>query len=164
MTELSCAIDENGTILGFIIEQDGETVRYEADNIAEFINHVNSLFGDETCNCGHEHDDDPQNIEEWYQEWRKNINEITDKEKDLIALKETYAQMEQKIIDETDFKELYGKNNEAVRKNHVKNELKDMVDERHDLELRISYLKRRIDFIKSLMSIQKTLIEYGVME
>lgn len=116
------------------------------------------------CNCGHEHKEEPETIDEWYGEWRRNIDEITAKEKDLITLKESYAQMEQKIIDETNFKALYGKNNEAVRKNHVKNELKDMVDERHDLELRISYLKRRIDFIKSLMSMQKTLIEYGVME
>ena len=111
-----------------------------------------------------EKDTDPQTIDEYFREWDSAVEEITEKEKELITLKETYVQMEQKIIDETDFKELYGKNNEAVRKNHVKNELKDMVDERHDLELRISYLKRRIDFIKSLMSIQKTLIEYGVME
>lgn len=105
-----------------------------------------------------------ETIQDFYNEWERNINEINDKETELITLKETYNQMEQKIIDETNFKALYGKNNEAVRKNHVKNELKDMVDERHDLELRISYLKRRIDFIKSLMSMQRTLIEYGVME
>ena len=105
-----------------------------------------------------------ETIQDFYNEWERNINEINDKETELITLKETYNQMEQKIIDETNFKALYGKNNEAVRKNHVKNELKDMVDERHDLELRISYLKRRIDFIKSLMSMQRTLIEYGVIE
>jgi len=111
-----------------------------------------------------EKDTDPQTIDDYFREWDSAVDEITEKEKELIGLKETYAQMEQKIIDETNFKALYGKNNEVVRKNHVKNELKDMVDERHDLELRISYLKRRIDFIKSLMGMQKTLIEYGVME
>ena len=111
-----------------------------------------------------EKDTDPQTIDDYFREWDSAVDEITEKEKELIGLKETYAQMEQKIIDETNFKALYGKNNEVVRKNHVKNELKDMVDERHDLELRISYLKRRIDFIKSLIGMQKTLIEYGVME
>ena len=75
--------------------------------------------------------------------------------------KDTYAQMEQEIIDTFDFKAAYGKNNETVRKNHVRNELKDMVDERHDLELRISFLKRRITYIKSLMSMQETLLKYG---
>ena len=69
--------------------------------------------------------------------------------------------MEQDILNNTDFKELYGRNNESVRKAHIKNELKDLVDTKHDLELRINFLKRRIEYIKELMRMQETLLEYG---
>lgn len=111
-----------------------------------------------------EKDTDPQTIDDYFREWDSAVDEITEKEKELINIKETYAQMEQQILEETDFKELYGANNQKVRDNHVKNELKDLVDKKQDLQLRTDYLKRRIDFIKNLMSMQKTLIEYGVME
>jgi len=103
-------------------------------------------------------------IEDYFNEWEKAILELTDKEREQINLKETYAQMEQEIIDNTDFKELYGANNQKVRDNHVKAELKDLVDKKHDLELRINYLKRRIDFIKAIMRMQGILIDNGVLE
>lgn len=103
-------------------------------------------------------------LEEYFNEWEKAILELNDKGIELINLKESYAQIEQDIIDNTNFKELYGANNQKVRDNHVKNELKDLVDKKHDLELRIDYLKRRIDFIKSLMRMQGILLESGVVE
>ena len=105
--------------------------------------------------------EEAETIEEWFTLWNRYVYELTQKEQELMDIKETYAQMEQEIIDTTDFKKIYGKNNETVRKNHVRAELKDLVDERHDLELRISFLKRRITYIKSLMSMQETLIKYG---
>ena len=111
-----------------------------------------------------EKNNNPSTIEDYFQEWESAINEISKKEKELINIKETYAQMEQQILEETDFKELYGANNQKVRDNHVKNELKDLVDKKQDLQLRTDYLKRRIDFIKNLMSMQKTLIDVGVIE
>ena len=101
----------------------------------------------------------PETIDEYYGEWEKAINEITNKSKELLDLKETYVQKEQDIIEKTDFKELYGANNQKVRDNHVKKELKDLVDKKHDTEIRIDYLKRRISFIKSVMNMQKTLLE-----
>lgn len=93
--------------------------------------------------------DEPKSIEDYYEEWKAAIDEINTKTKELLDLKETYNQMEQDIIDNTDFKELYGANNQKVRDNHVKNELKDMVEQKQTLEIRIDYLKRRIDYIKS---------------
>ena len=110
------------------------------------------------------HVTEPVTIDEWFNEWDKCTNELSEKESDLITIKETYNQLEQTIINETDFKALYGKNNETVRKNHVHNELKDIVDNKHDLELRINYLKRRIEYIKELMRMQNTLIYAGVLE
>jgi len=105
--------------------------------------------------------EEAETIEEWFTLWNRYIYELTEKEQELMNIKETYNQMEQQIINTTDFKEIYGKNNETIRKNHVRAELKDIVDTRHDLELRINFLKRRISYIKSLMSMQETLLKYG---
>ena len=106
---------------------------------------------------------EPKSIEDFFNEWEKAINELKDKSVELINLKESYNQMEQDIVENTDFKELYGANNQKVRDNHVKNELKDMVDAKHDLELRIEYLKRRIDFVKNVLAMQRVLIESGAV-
>lgn len=96
-----------------------------------------------------------------FETWDNFIMELSDKELELINLKEMYVQLEQEIIDETDFKELYGKNNETVRRNHVKNELKDIVDKRNELEISINYLKRKLDFQSKLVAMKIELIKYN---
>ena len=106
----------------------------------------------------------PTTIEDYFKEWEIAIEELAEKEKEQINLKETYNQLEQDILLNFDFKEAYGKNNESIRKNHVKNELKDIVDRQNDLKLRINYLVRRIDFIKNIMRMQGILIDSGVLE
>lgn len=103
-------------------------------------------------------------IEDYYNEWDNIIIELSEKEVDLINLKETYAEQEQEILSNTDFKELYGANNDKVRKNHIKKELKSLEDAKNDLNVSIDYLKRRIEFIKSIMAMQRTLIDSGVLE
>ena len=107
---------------------------------------------------------EPVTIEDYYSEWEKIVKELSDKEVELINLKEVYSEKEQEILLNTDFKELYGKNNEGIRKNHIKKTLQAMTDAKNDLEISISYLKRRIEFIKSLMSMQRTLLESGMVE
>lgn len=106
----------------------------------------------------------PVTIEDYYSEWEKIVKELSDKEVELINLKEVYSEKEQEILLNTDFKELYGKNNEGIRKNHIKKTLQAMTDAKNDLEISISYLKRRIEFIKSLMNMQRTLLENGMVE
>lgn len=103
-------------------------------------------------------------IDDYFREWGKSIDDLKTTHIELINLKETYAQLEQEIVENTDFKELYGANNQKVRDNHVKNELKDLVDIKHELKLKSEYLSRRIDFIKNLMAMQRTLIESGAIE
>lgn len=103
-------------------------------------------------------------IDDYFREWEKSIDDLKTIHIELINLKETYAQLEQDIVENTNFKELYGANNQKVRDNHVKNELKDLVDKKHELELKSEYLSRRIDFIKNLMAMQRTLIESGAIE
>ena len=103
-------------------------------------------------------------IDDYFREWEKSIDDLKTTHLELINLKETYAQLEQDIVENTDFKEIYGANNQKVRDNHVKNELKDLVDKKHELKLKSEYLSRRIDFIKNLMAMQRTLIESGAIE
>lgn len=84
-------------------------------------------------------------------EWEKLVNELSDKEVELYNLKEAYLIAEQKIINETDFKELYGKNNDKVRNNHVKSELSDMVSSMKDLEFGINWIRSYIPLLKELI-------------
>ena len=92
-------------------------------------------------------------------EWSKLITDLGDKEVKYYNLKEKYNELSEKIIESTDFKELYGKNNESVRKNHVKNELSDMVKEIKSLEFSIDYCKRRIMFLKQLIHTKTVLLQ-----
>lgn len=92
-------------------------------------------------------------------EWSKLITDLGDKEVKYYNLKEKYNELSEKIITSTDFKELYGKNNETVRKNHVKNELSDMVKEIKSLEFDIDYCKRRISFLKQLIHTKTVLLQ-----
>ena len=103
-------------------------------------------------------------IDDYFKEWESAIIELSEKEVDLINLKELYSEQEQEILSNTDFKELYGANNDKVRKNHIKKELKSLEDAKNDLIVSIDYLKRRIDFIKNIMAMQRTLIDSGVLE
>lgn len=100
-----------------------------------------------------------KNVEEISQEWENLIIELSDKEVDYYNLKEKYNGLSENIIASTDFKELYGKNNETVRKNHVKNELSDIVSELKTLEFSIDYIKRRISFLKQLIHTKTVLLE-----
>lgn len=92
-------------------------------------------------------------------EWGKLITELSDKEMSLYHLKEKYNALSEEIIQSTDFKELYGKNNESIRKNHVKNELSDIFDELKTLKFSIDYCKRRLNYLKGLVTVKTALLE-----
>ena len=105
-----------------------------------------------------------KSIEDYYIEWSDLLETISDKTIELHNLKEKLLQKEQDIIENTDFKALYGKNNAEIRKAHLKKELQADYDAKFELELQISNAKRRIDFIKSLMNMNSILIDAGVIE
>ena len=107
---------------------------------------------------------DEKTIDDWFNDWDKLINEVNVKSMQLYILKEKIFEKEQKIINETDFKELYGKNNADVRKNHLKQTMQADYDAKNDLEHDIDCAKRRINFIKSMMDMQRALIDAGVIE
>ena len=92
-------------------------------------------------------------------EWSKLITELCDREKDLYKVKEEYNALSEKIIAETDFKALYGKNNESIRKQHVKSELSDMYEIIKAHEFGIDYCKRRISYLKSLIRVKSVIME-----
>lgn len=91
-------------------------------------------------------------MQEYLQEWEKLINELSEKELALIEWKNVYRIKEEEILNNTDFKALYGANNEKVRRNHVKNELADWDNIIIDLQLSIDYITRRISFLKGLVN------------
>ena len=92
-------------------------------------------------------------------EWEDSINELCQKEIALNQWKEVYNVKSEEIIAETDFKELYGKNNADIRKQHVRNELTDWYDTIKDLEFSITYLERRIFFLRELVKIKRLVYE-----
>lgn len=109
----------------------------------------------------------PTTIAEYYTEWEKAITELSNKEERLTKVKEEYNQKEFDIVflnkENVDFKELYGSTSEKVRKQHAALKLQKLANEKTDLELSIDYLKRRIDFIKSIVK-AKLFTVYGVGE
>ena len=92
-------------------------------------------------------------------EWEDLVNELTDLEVDLLQSKEKYQVLSDKVIEETDFKALYGKNNDSVRKQHVKNEFPEDYGHIKDLEFQIDWTVRRIAFLKELVRVKRTLME-----
>lgn len=89
-------------------------------------------------------------IGEYFNEWESLIEELSQKEQAYIEWKEFYRIKEEEIINTVNFKELYGANNEKVRRNHVKNALKEYDKIIKDLELSIDWIKGRISFLKGI--------------
>ena len=100
-----------------------------------------------------------RNVEDISVEWENNITELQELEDSYFKHKEAYENKSQEIIESTDFKALYGKNNESVRKNHVKNTLIAEYNTIHRLEREINHLKRRISFLKVMVYLK---IDIGV--
>ena len=89
-------------------------------------------------------------MNECFEEWEQLIEELSQKEQAYIEWKEVYRIKEEEILNTVNFKELYGANNEKVRRNHVKNALKQYDDNIVELELSIDWIKRRISFLKEI--------------
>ena len=84
-------------------------------------------------------------------EWHFLVHELSDKEVELLKLKE-YIQSESFHIETTfDFKEAYGKNNADIRKQHIKVELADVFDKVQSLELSINWIRSYIPLLKEVV-------------
>jgi len=93
-------------------------------------------------------------VQDCLNEWEKLVNELSEKEEDYYTKKEAYQGLSEEIISVTDFKALYGKNNDSIRKQHVKEELSDEYEELKQLEFRMDYIKRRVSFLKTLVKVK----------
>lgn len=88
-------------------------------------------------------------------EWEDLLEELSEKEIELTYLKEKIFEKEQLIINETDFKEVYGKNNADVRRNHLLSLMKTDYDNRNTLELSVDWINRRISFLRELVKCKR---------
>ena len=98
-------------------------------------------------------------ITDYLSEWENLIEELSVKEVLLYKKKEAYQVMSDKIIEETNFKEIYGKNNAEVRKTHVKNELMTEYETIKALEFSVDWIGRRISFLRELIRVKRTIME-----
>ena len=85
-------------------------------------------------------------IQDLLDKWETLINKVSMQEIELYNLKEEIFNEEQKIISKTDFKEIYGKNNADVRKQHLQSVMKPKYDSKKVFELTLEANKRRIIF------------------
>lgn len=95
-------------------------------------------------------------------EWYNLISELSQKEEELYSIKELYARKEFFIVymdDSIDFKAMYGSTAEKVRKQHAKNKLRDLDEEIKSLELSVDYCKRRLSYLKGLVTVKTALID-----
>ena len=99
---------------------------------------------------------------DYLRQWDELIEELSEKEIALFQWKQVYEIKANEIIEHTDFKELYGANNQKVRDNHVRNELADWYDTIKELEFSIAYIERRISFLRELVKCKRTLLEVKV--
>ena len=81
-------------------------------------------------------------------EYEDLVFELSEKEVELVNLKEVYLIAEAKIVNETNFKELYGANNQKVRDQHVKTELSDMVQQKQGLTFSIDFIRNYIPLLR----------------
>lgn len=89
--------------------------------------------------------------------WENILDELEDDEEKLLRLKKYIERREQEIINTVDFNKLYGKNNDKIRRYHVQRVLKNTVNDKDNLELKITRDKRMIEFLKATVAVK---IEY----
>ena len=92
-------------------------------------------------------------------EWEDLVDELTEKEIALFKWKEIYNIKSLEIENNTDFKSLYGKNNEKIRKEHIKNELSEWHYNIKDLEFSIDWISRRISLLRETVKVKRVLLE-----
>ena len=98
-------------------------------------------------------------IDEDLIEWNELINELSKKGISLYKLKMDYEKKSEEIVATTNFKELYGANNQKVRDNHVKTVLAKDYETIKALEFSVDWITRRISFLRELIHVKRTIME-----
>jgi len=134
--------------------------KMEADNLCEFLNNEaifdidNSIDAFVLDNCI---------------EWSNLVTELTYKEIKLYKAKEAYEKASEKLLEdaaktkektgEDIIKARYGGNNDKTRKKYVKENLSKDKQAIKTLEFSIDYCKRRISYLKGLVTVKTALME-----
>ena len=84
--------------------------------------------------------------------YAKTIEQINQIETDYLNIRREYDKREFEIICNFDFRAEYGKDNEKIRKQHIRNELSIIADRKDKLKMEIDKLQR-----------QKTLLELEIL-
>ena len=66
-----------------------------------------------------------------------------------------------KIILETDFKELYGKDNESIRKAHINKELAELNKQYEMYKFKKQRCENKLDVIQDIINANMTMVETG---
>ena len=90
-----------------------------------------------------------EKINRYLYEWENLLENLKEDERKLTATKKHYEDREMDIIRNTDFNKLYQKNNDKIRKYHVKKKLKNTIEQKEALEFKIEDSKRQISLLKS---------------
>ena len=88
-------------------------------------------------------------------EWDNLIIELSEKETELIELKELYTGEEFDIVYKSDinFKALYGSSAEKVRQQHASDVLSELNDKINSLKLSIQWIKNYIQLIRETVRV-----------
>lgn len=89
-------------------------------------------------------------------EMENTIDKLREKETAFNEIADEYSKKKFNImfIEDINFKEIYGKANDDVRKHHAKVTLQDLRAKKNDLKIEIDYLKRRLKLLKSIMDLR----------
>ena len=86
--------------------------------------------------------------------WENILDELKEDEEKLQRTKKHYEDMEMEILQKTDFNKIYGKNNDKVRKYHVRKKLANTVEQKEQLERKIEAGKREILLLKAKVAFE----------
>ena len=89
-----------------------------------------------------------------FSEYKELIDRLSQAEIEYLNTRREYDKREFEIITTFDFKGEYGKDNEKIRKGHIKEVLSDLLLKKDALSLEIESLKREIRY-------QELVIEYA---
>lgn len=98
-------------------------------------------------------------MNEWFAEYDLLLENVEVGETRLSTLKDYYNRKEIEIITKTDFKKIYGANNDKIRKQHIKTVLKNTSNDIKSLEQSLDANKRRISFLKRVIDYNIKLVD-----
>lgn len=87
--------------------------------------------------------------------WEDLVSELSDKEVELANVREEHNRKEFEILTSFDFKKVYGKDNEKIRKAHVHNELFDLDKSISDLELSINWIRGYVPLLRECIKVKQ---------